>query len=493
LDDSLFGDELATYFVVTDHSLGEVIDLLQGTSPTGDLSPPLFFMLAWVTQGLGDPQESLRVVSLLAGTAAIPFTYLLGLRTVGRPAALTGAALIALSPYLIFYSTEARAYGLTLLLVLLSTLALLRALDTRRSWWWAAYAACAAAAVYAHYTPVFVLFGQLAWAFFARPEARLPLLASNAVAVLAYLPWLPTLLDNTESPGSKVIGILTPFNLANIRIELGRWGLGHPYIPLRELPGWLGIAMLLAGLAAGLVALALRWRRAGMWRVPRPSSETVLVVVLALSTPVGALLYSAVGDSVWNARNLIPSWPGLALVIGAVVTAGRGWLRIVAMALAVGAFAIGAFKMLDAESQRPGYEPAARFILRTGAAGDPVVEVPTPTPGPLAPLEDVALPQVDRAGASSHPALRLGYPSKRAQLSSPPYTLLPIAPAAEVAGRATKLAQDGRIFVVTSGPAPLRKTLTAPFIDALPAGVERLETRTFPGLIPVSVVVYGED
>ena len=64
-NDSLYGDELATYFVVTDHSLGEVVDLLQGNSATGDLSPPLFFMVAWVTEGLGGHPESLRIVSLL--------------------------------------------------------------------------------------------------------------------------------------------------------------------------------------------------------------------------------------------------------------------------------------------------------------------------------------------------------------------------------------------------------------------------------------------
>jgi hypothetical protein len=493
-DDALYGDELATYFVVTDHGLDEVVDLLQGTSPTGDLSPPLFFMLAWLTEGLGDPQQSLRVVSLLAGAAAIPLTYLLGLRTLSRPAALTGAALMALSPYLVYYTTEARAYGLTVLLVLLSTLALLRALDSGRFWWWAAYAACSCAAVYAHYTPVFLLAAQLAWAFFARPDARVPLLASNAAAAIAYLPWLPTLLDNADSPGSKVIGILSPLNLSSVRIELGRWGLGHPYIPLRELPGWGGIAMLLGGLAAGAAGIVASWRRAsGGWHVPRPSSGTVLVVVLAAATPVGVLLYSLVGDTLWTSRNLISSWPGLALTLGAVATAGAGWLRIAAVALVVGAFGIGAIRMLDADSQRPDYEEAARFIVDDGQAGDPVVEIPFPTPGPLTPVEDVALPHVDREAARRRPALRLGYPSKRAQLRSPPYSLLPTAPGETVARRAARLAGDGRLYLVAPGTAELRMGLTEPFVGALGPGVRHLETREFPGLVPVSVAVYGEE
>ena len=253
-NDSLFGDELATYFIVTDHNLRDVVWLLKGNSPTGDLSPPLFFMAAWLTKGLAGHPESLRVVSLASGLAAIPLTYLLGLWTVGRRAALLGSLLIALSPFLIFYTTEARAYGLMLLLVLLSTLALLKALDDGRFWWWAAYALCSCAAVYTHYTPVYLLAAQALWAFFARPERRVALILANVAAVVAYLPWVPILLDNLESPGSKVIELSGALHPVAVRIELGRWGLGSPYTPLRELPGWIGIAMFPAGMLVGLWA-----------------------------------------------------------------------------------------------------------------------------------------------------------------------------------------------------------------------------------------------
>ena len=491
-DDSLYGDELATYFVVTDHSLGDVVQLLQGNSPTGDLSPPLFFMVAWLTEGLGDHPESLRIASLLAGLAAIPFTYLLGLWTVGRRAALVGATLIALSPFLIYYTTEARAYGLTLLLVLLSTLALLRALDGGRFWWWVAYAACSCAAVYAHYTPVYLLGAQFLWAFFARPDARLPLIAANAAAAAAYIPWVPTLIDNTNSPGAKVIGFLSPFTLSAVRIDLGRWGLGQPYIPLRELPGWIGIAMFLTGALAGAIGLVLRLRRAGTGRrLPRPSSRTVLIIVLALATPAGLIISSLVGDSVWTSRNLISSWPGLALAIGAVVTAPTGWLRVISIGLVVGAFGIGAIKMLDADNQRPEYAEAAAFIEANSRPGDPIVESPIPTPGPFTPLTDVALANLDEPAPKRHPMLRLGYPALRAQLRVRPYTPLPVASAETVARRAARLARGRRLFVVSAGPDAIRALVLTPFRDALPGNVRRVESRTFRGLIPLQVDVYS--
>jgi hypothetical protein len=493
-NDSLYGDELATYYIVTDHSLGDVVDLLQGNSPTGDLSPPLFFMAAWLTEGLGGFPESLRIASLLSGLLAIPLTYLLGLWTVGRPAALLGSVLIALSPFLIYYTTEARAYGLTLLLVLLSTLLLLRALDSGRFWWWAAYAVCSCAAVYTHYTPLYLLAAQAIWASFARPDARLPLLAANAAAAIAYLPWVPTLLDNLESPGSKVIGFLSPFTLSAVRIDLGRWGLGSPYIPLRELPGWIGIGMFLAGALAGLTGLVLALRKAaGGIALPRPSSRTVLIFILAIATPAGLLFSSIVGDSVWTSRNLISSWPGLALAIGAIATAATGVPRIVSVGLIVGAFGIGAVKMLDSDNQRPSYAEAAAFIERNAQPGDPIVESPIPTPGPLTPVTDVALANLDEPMQQTHPKLRLGYPELAAQLSVPPYTPVPVAPADAVARRAARLARGRKLFVITAGPDDTRRLVAEPFRDALPDSLRRVVTRTFPGVIPVEVDLYQAD
>ena len=144
--DSLFGDEISTYFIVTGHSLPRVLRLVESNQET---SPPLYFMLAWAMKGLlSNPAESIRLVSLITGTAAIPLTFLLGLWTVGRRAAVVGAAFVALSPYMIFYSTEARPFMLMLFLTLLSTLALLRALDSDQNVWWVAYAACSCGAVY---------------------------------------------------------------------------------------------------------------------------------------------------------------------------------------------------------------------------------------------------------------------------------------------------------------------------------------------------------
>ena len=47
-----------------------------------------------------------------------------------------------------------------------------------------------------------------------------------------------------------------------------------------------------------------------------------LVVLLAVATPVGAALQSAVGTNVFRTRSLAPSWPYLALAVAALITVG---------------------------------------------------------------------------------------------------------------------------------------------------------------------------
>jgi hypothetical protein len=491
--DALFGDELATYYVVTRHDFDRIIWLLQGNSVTGDLSPPLFFLVAAATERLGDATDLIRLGSLLAGTAAIPLTYLLGVWTVGRRAALAGASLMALSPFLIFYSTEARAYALVLLLVLLSTLTLLKAARSGGFGWWAAYAVSSCAAVYAHYPAVFALVAQFAWAFMTHAEARGPLLAANAATAVGYLPWLPTLLDNTRSPGSDVIGFLNPYSLDAIKTDLGRWFFGHPYIPVTTLPGTVAVAMLGAGLAAGVVGLALKVRRAARSHMPsRISPGVVLILVLALANPIEIALYSAIGDSVWLSRNLIASWPGLGLAVGALLTSGDGLVRFAAVGLVLGAFAIGASYMLGADSQRPDYNAVAAFIERVGREGDPVVEVPGPTPGPLVPLGDVALNHFGQSEAERYPVLRLGFPPRDRALRARPYAPPPVPSAQTIASQAANLARNRRLFVVVPGPPSDVRILLAPFREALPTRLRRVETKRFSGLLPVTVVVYRD-
>jgi hypothetical protein len=192
IDESLFGDELFTMHVTAPDTPGGV--LREVRAPDTEVSPPLFFLLSWAARRLGDPDYTwVRAPSLLLGTATVPLVYALGVRTVGRRAALVGAALMALLPFGIFYSTEARPYATLAFLLTLSTLALTVAVRTGRRKWWLLYALAAVAALYAHYTGIFVVGAQALWALLVYRERRRELVLATGVAAIAYLPWLPYL------------------------------------------------------------------------------------------------------------------------------------------------------------------------------------------------------------------------------------------------------------------------------------------------------------
>jgi Dolichyl-phosphate-mannose-protein mannosyltransferase len=525
LGNSFYGDELSTYYIVNGHSLGRVLQLVHSNQET---SPPLYFMVAWAVKGLlGSEVESIRLVSLVTGTAAIPLTFLLGLWTVGRRAALVGATCVALAPPMIFFSTEARPFMLTLFLALLSTLSLLRALDTGRLGWWVAYAASSCAAAYTHYTVVFLLVVQLAWALWTQPRARKYLVLANVAAAVAYLPWLGGLREDLRAPNNyngglfrgRVGGYSFPVTFHELRLILENWWIGHPVIPIEQLPGNLALVLAGAGLALGVVGLVLRLRTdaRSSWA---PSSRTVLIIMLAVGPVVLIALYSWTRADILDSRYLITSWPGLALAIAALVSSPAKPLRLVAVALTLGAFAIGAAKLLEPVNQRPDFTAAVAFIDRVGTTGDPIVDTPyfanpvseldvalgesgspTYTPGNT---EDHAHPATS---AEPHPVIRLLAPPLAQQFShlasphpQPIFYGLPVTPPQDVARQATALARHGTVFLVTWTNAInfltyLPNNPIGVFLKALPRGFRLVRQVNFPGNagnLPVSVYVFRD-
>jgi mannosyltransferase len=493
--DALFADELGTNFVVHGFGVGDVISIVNGDQ---EGTPPLFFLLVWLFNGIHGP-EGLRMVSLLAGLAAIPLTYLLGVRTVGVRAAAVGAVVVALSPYQIYYATEARAYALTMVLVLVAALTLLAAIDSGRTRWWVAFGLSVAAAAYTHYTSFYVLAGLFAWAFLAHPKARRPLLLSYLGAAVLYIPWVPQFLADRNEPAAKLIDAVHPFSFWQARIDLGEWSFGHPGIPVHDLPGQLGIWLIAAALLLGAIGLLLRVladRSDSRWR---PPTRLVLVLVLALATPVGLILQSIVSPSVFIPRNLISSSPALALLIGTLVTAPRQPVRLIAAASLIAGFAIGGVKMLDADNRRPDYDGAADFIERTGGPTAPVADLAALSPGLQTALEAALAPSgeplpPDRA------VLEIGYTSFATRLEAARHFHVftsgqPPSPE-QLARQAAADAGDGKLFLVTLGTdaslAQLRAAggVVGPFLAALPAGFHEVEYRSFPGFNDVGVEVH---
>lgn len=394
LHQSLLGDEGFTYQDVVGRSLGSV---LTNVHTSGENSPPLFFALAWAAGKLGDPSVWIRLPSVILSAATVPVIYALGRVSVGRVAALAGAALYAISPFMLFYGVEARPYATMMFCVAVSTYGALQAVRTRRLAWWVVYTLGVAGAAYSHYTSIFVLGVQAAWSLWAcRARPRQPLVA-NAVAGLLYLPWLP----HVRGKALSVIGGLAPLSVHSVLADLVRVTVGHPSAGVADFPTYPGLIAILVAVAIG-AAFTLRGGRAGG---PRPGGLRLLVV-LAAATPVGLLLYSLLGTDLWLPRGLSASLPAAALVAGALVTAPPPRVAVVCLAAMVTVLALGTIKALEPRFERGPYRAVAHYLDRVAGPHDPVLY--------LAPYARMVIDEQYR-----RPHLILEQPRLRATLRTP--------------------------------------------------------------------------
>ncbi len=180
-----------------------------------DGAPPLYYALlhGWLEMldalGIGDSAWSARSLSMLFSLAALPLAYLAGRRLGGsaRHGQIT-LVLFAANPWSVRYAGEARMYSLVVLLVLLGVLALDWMRRRPGPLPAIALSVVTALLLYTHYWAMFLLVavGSVLLVHAVRsPErrrtARLALIGM-AVGGLLFLPWVPTLLYQSDHTGA---------------------------------------------------------------------------------------------------------------------------------------------------------------------------------------------------------------------------------------------------------------------------------------------------
>jgi 4-amino-4-deoxy-L-arabinose transferase-like glycosyltransferase len=198
---SLWGDEL--YSV----SFSRIpMELLWGDWMVRETNPPLFYSIlkGW-TALFGEQDIALRVLSIIAGLAAIGGIFLFVRALHSTQAALLAVALAAASSLQVAYSLEVRGYIFGALFASLTLLALVKLVDVwksedaslrRQATWLALYAASAAAAFHTHTTFVILpVLANVAMAliFFWRTRrvlvVALAWITANALLLLLCLWW----------------------------------------------------------------------------------------------------------------------------------------------------------------------------------------------------------------------------------------------------------------------------------------------------------------
>lgn len=295
---SLWLDEVFTREILGESSLSGLWHHVQQTEST----PPLYYVLGWLTGA--HSAVAMRLIPALALTAAVPVSYLAMRRLVGLHAALASSAIIAVSPVLVSYATDARSYGLSVLTALLSVWAFAALLE-RTSWRrYALWTAAAITCVWTHYFGFFVFGAEAIVLLVMLPREWSRMAASLVVVTICLLPLAS--LASTQA-GSERAAFIEGSPLSS-RVATTTRQLAMGPNPPRAWLEAIGLALWCVTVAAGAL-LALRSKSRGM---------RALLAIAAITVGVPLLLALSGAEDRFYARNVILETP-LAAALAAPV------------------------------------------------------------------------------------------------------------------------------------------------------------------------------
>lgn len=190
--------------VTADLAQAPTLDLLSGKARDNG-NPPFYWIAAgYVTHLCGASDVALRSLSVLCGTLTIPLLALLGLRLFGAATGLTAAGLLAVSPFALELSTEARCYALLQFLAVANMLLFLRWTSNRNKVGLAMYGVTLGLCCLTHYYALALPVVQGAALLWMRRERKylLPWSVTVAVAALVCCAWLPSFLAQIGTSGN---------------------------------------------------------------------------------------------------------------------------------------------------------------------------------------------------------------------------------------------------------------------------------------------------
>jgi uncharacterized membrane protein len=225
---SFWGDEVFTAFVVSGalrsdteslfrnkiHSRDEymkvqrvdphkgTLDSLTELSRSFAEQTPLYYLCVreWA-HAFGSSPAALRALSAIFGVLVLPVLFFLYRETSqDKMTAAIAVAMIAASPFFLFYSQQARPYSLWILLASVGNLFFIRCLRDNRTRDWLVYSLSMSLSLYTHFFTVFLFPVQAAFLLLQevpRLTSRTSRFLLSVVAVvLTFLPWLRFMFEH---------------------------------------------------------------------------------------------------------------------------------------------------------------------------------------------------------------------------------------------------------------------------------------------------------
>jgi mannosyltransferase len=155
---------------------------------------PLYFPMLRPVNLIGGNETILRFPSVAFAVLSIPMMYQVGRLCLGRPAALLGAFFLALNPFHLWYSQEARMYTMVVFFVLGSVYFFLRAVRENTWRFWAGLVIFSALAYGTHYFALQIALVQFVFILCRFQTLHRAFRKWTICQGLAFLPLIPWLL-----------------------------------------------------------------------------------------------------------------------------------------------------------------------------------------------------------------------------------------------------------------------------------------------------------
>jgi uncharacterized membrane protein len=314
--------------------------------PGDESTPPLYYVLASLWSRLfGTGEGAVRSLTAIFGIATVAVAYPIGVELRSRRAGLILASLVAASPFMVWFSQDARAYVLMVLLTSVALLCFARALRTTSStsiWLWGL---ASAAALTAHYFAIFVVLPEAVVILLNR-RTRSRAVWPSAFVAFIWIALLPLLLFQARHGSHiswiKFIRITDWLKLTLQFFETGSWAVSFPLLA--------AVTVVIAGVVGYAFAAHRMDRRE--W----------LILGVGVSSIALPLIAALAGHNYFNYQNVAASWMPFAAVIA---TALASLKRLgTALAVAVCGLALIATVKIQAtpDLQRPNWRQAANVL-----------------------------------------------------------------------------------------------------------------------------------
>jgi mannosyltransferase len=340
-----------------------------------DPNASLYYLILHYWMHIGQSEFAIRLFSALAGAATIPFVYALGKRLFSGRLGLIACVLFAANLYAVEYSQEARGYSLVVLLVTLSSLFFVRAIQkpTAGNWLW--YVAFSSLAIYVHVFAVLAVAAQFV-SIMLLPNKEIGwrriLPAFSAVTALS-LPLAFLMYERMRSPFVDFGWLPRPTlrRVYDLFYALSGNASYYGMDPGKAPGGKFLLVIFFVAAAVGAVALVktmfARGRSIQTWRLGFLLSWLLVPIALTLAV-------SLLGPSMFINRYLLICVPALVLIVAAGVDQieRTKWVILLVAAM-VTIQALGYRQYFQYRSDYREWRAATDYLLTMGRPGDAIV------------------------------------------------------------------------------------------------------------------------